>query len=91
MTDHHLIGSSQQQHRTWKFIKIQAKIYQVNITVLATLIYTLSFQFCLTFSVSQTLKISHKQENGLLDQDPFMTKLLNSDVSYIYYIFVAFV
>ncbi|VDP46589.1 unnamed protein product [Schistosoma curassoni] len=29
---------------------------------------------------SQTLKISHKQENGLLDQDPFMTKLLNSDL-----------
>uniref|UniRef100_A0A095BX64 Intraflagellar transport protein 122 homolog n=1 Tax=Schistosoma haematobium TaxID=6185 RepID=A0A095BX64_SCHHA len=29
---------------------------------------------------SQTLKISHKQENGLLDQDPFMAKLLNSDL-----------
>ncbi|CAH8535112.1 unnamed protein product [Schistosoma rodhaini] len=28
---------------------------------------------------SQTLKISHKQENGSLDQDPFMAKLLNSD------------
>ncbi|RTG82186.1 intraflagellar transport protein 122 [Schistosoma bovis] len=29
---------------------------------------------------SQTLKISHKQENGSLDQDPFMAKLLNSDL-----------
>ncbi|CAH8503886.1 unnamed protein product [Schistosoma rodhaini] len=29
---------------------------------------------------SQTLKISHEQENGSLDQDPFMAKLLNSDL-----------
>ncbi|KAK4469081.1 hypothetical protein MN116_006670 [Schistosoma mekongi] len=29
---------------------------------------------------SQTLKISHEQENGMLSQDPFMAKLLNSDL-----------
>ncbi|KAH8859092.1 Intraflagellar transport protein 122 like [Schistosoma japonicum] len=29
---------------------------------------------------SQTFKISHKQENSMLSQDPFMAKLLNSDL-----------